>query len=102
MSISATDPMSGHDETAHVDMLHTASTNDVSKKDYYFYDEAYDYLEENDFFYLQQASTRKRQMPHAVLGHCGENFRPLSFYSKYFSWLNPGIESLVYSYKPFS
>ena len=79
--LSLTTPMSGHDETAHLDMMFR-SQNSSEHDSNAFNEKAYRYLNQNDFYYLHRVHPVAAACPHEILGGCGITSWPSSYYSR--------------------
>lgn len=95
--LSITDPMSGYDETAHLDLMHQSfqksDNTSLSKKD--FLEEAFSYMMEHDFYFLHKLPPVPDHCPHKVVGYCSSSERVKAWYSFIANFL-PKVNSIAY------
>ncbi|WP_234996175.1 hypothetical protein [Pseudobacteriovorax antillogorgiicola] len=89
--LATTDSMSGHDETAHLDMMyrsfHVEGKAPVQLGS--FYNQSYDFMEQNDFYYLHKLHPVRNTCIHRIVGHCGISSQPMNWYQDISLFSNP-------------
>lgn len=86
-----TPPLSGHDETAHVDMLHHQISKasglpsaDIKSEKKAFNISVNQFMVEHDFYRLHKVGPNPPEAcPHKILGSCGHSAKPLWLYKQY-------------------
>jgi hypothetical protein len=76
-------PYSGYDETAHIDMLHTALTEQSQAKKLDFWAQARVDLINSSFHRLHNVALVPGECPHQILASCGHSEPPLTLYRAY-------------------
>ncbi len=76
-------PYSGYDETAHIDMLHTALADQPEAKKLDFWAQVRVDLINSSFHRLHNVTLNPGECPHQILASCGHSEPPLTLYRAY-------------------